>query len=204
VAAPRATLAGRAESGVLILAALVLLTLPLTGLDRWTAWLDGLRWFSQSQPLVPRTFYGMAPAEYVPGAVALGAALVVIVLALLARGRTGLARVGVATVVGSPSLYAHGFTVALPALLELRAMVFWTAIALTSASGGPPWFAALGLVVASWFVPVLRRQGARLRRRRGCAPSAGRRGRAVARRSGRAGSGVGVGRLGAGRLGDDE
>ena len=147
-------------NGVLVLAVLVLLTLPLAGLDRWSAWLDGLHWFSQSQPLVPRTFYGMAPAEYVPGGIALGAALVVIVLALLARGRTGLARIGVATVVASPSLYAHGFTVALPALLELRAMVFWTAIALTSVSGGPPWFAALGLVMASWFLPVLRRQGA--------------------------------------------
>lgn len=146
--------------GVLILAGLVLLTLPLTGIDRWTAWLDGLRWFSRSQTLVPRTFYGLALAEYVPGAIAVGAALIVIALALLGRGRAGLARVGVATVVASPSLYAHGFTVALPALLELRATVFWTAIALTSVSGGPPWFAALGLVVASWFVPVLRRAAA--------------------------------------------
>ena len=145
-------------TGILILAALVLLTLPVTGFDRWTAWLDGLRWFSQSQPLVPRTFYGMAPAEYVPGAIALGAALVVIALALFGRGRAGLARVGVATIVASPSLYAHGFAIALPALLELRATVFWTAIALTSVSGGPPWFAAIGLVVASWFVPDLRRE----------------------------------------------
>jgi hypothetical protein len=143
--------------GIAILAVLVLLTLPLTGVERWTEWLDGLRWFSQSQALVPRTFYGLALAEYVPGVVALGAALAVIALALLGRSRAGLARVGVATVVASPSLYAHGFTVALPALLELRAVLFWTAIAVTSVSGGPTWFAALGLVVAGWFVPAMRR-----------------------------------------------
>jgi len=144
-------------AGLGILAALSLLTLPLTGLDRWSAWLDGLHWFSQSQPLVPRTFYGLALAEYVPGVVALAAALLVVGLALAGRGRAGLARIGVATVVASPSLYAHGYTVALPALLELRATVFWTAIALTSVSGGPTWFAALGLAVAGWFLPVLRR-----------------------------------------------
>lgn len=143
--------------GVLVLAGLVLLTLPLTGFDQWQAWLDGVGWFSRSQPLVPRTFYGLALAEYVPGLVALAAAVVVLGLALLGRGRSGLARLGVVTVVGSPSLYAHGFSVALPALLELRATAFWTAIAITSVSGGLTWFGALGIVVAGWFVPVLQR-----------------------------------------------
>ena len=111
-----------------------------------------------SQPFVPRTFYGLALAEYVPGLLALGAAVAVLLAALLVRGRSGLARLGVATVVASPSLYAHGFTIALPALLELRALAFWTAIAITSVPGGLTWFAALALVVAgSWFLPVLRR-----------------------------------------------
>jgi len=149
----------QAVYGVLILAGLVLLTAPLTGLAQWRAWLDGLDWFSRSQPLVPRTFYGLALAEYVPGLVALAAASLVLGLALPGRGRSGLARLGVVTVVGSPSLYAHGFSVALPALLELRAMAFWTAIALTSVSGGPTWFGALAIVVAGWFLPVLRRAG---------------------------------------------
>jgi hypothetical protein len=143
--------------GLLILVGLVVVTLPLTGPDQWRAWLDGLTWFSRSQPLVPRTFYGLALAEFVPAVVALAAAVVVFGLALLGRGRAGLARLGVATVVGSPSLYAHGFTVALPALLDLRALAFWTAIALTSVPGGLTWFGALVIVVAAWFLPVLRR-----------------------------------------------
>jgi hypothetical protein len=143
--------------GLLILVGLAVVTLPLTGLDQWPAWLDGLAWFSRSQPFVPRTFYGLALEEYLPWVVALVAAVVVFGLALLGRGRAGLARLGVATVVGSPSLYAHGFTVALPALLELRALAFWTAIALTSVSGGLTWFGALAIVVAAWFLPILRR-----------------------------------------------
>ncbi|MGH2464057.1 MAG: hypothetical protein ACRDGI_01205, partial [Candidatus Limnocylindrales bacterium] len=140
-----------------VLAGLVLATLPMTGFEPWRAWLDGLGWFSRSQPLVPRTFYGLALAEYVPGALAIGAAVAALAAGLLVGGRPGLARLGVASVVASPSLYAHGFTIALPALLELRALAFWAAIAITSVAGGLSWFAALGLVGASWFLPILRR-----------------------------------------------
>jgi hypothetical protein len=147
--------------GGLILAGLILATLPLTGFDRWRAWLDGLAWFARSQPLVPRTFYGLALGEYIPGLVALAAGLAITVLALVARGRPGLARLGAASVVASPSLYAHGFTLALPALLELRALAFWAAIALTSVPGGLTWFGAIAIVVAGWFVPGLRRRVAR-------------------------------------------
>jgi hypothetical protein len=142
---------------IAVLAGLVVVTLPITGLDPWHAWLDGLGWFSRSQPLVPRTFYGLALAEYVPGLLALGAAVAALLAALLVRGRPGLARLGVASVVASPSLYAHGFTIALPALLELRALAFWMAIAITSVAGGLNWFAALALVAGSWFLPILRR-----------------------------------------------
>ena len=146
-----------AALGMLVLAGLVLVSLPLTGVDQWRAWIDGLTWFDRSQPLVPRTFYGLALAEYVPAFAALTAAVLVLGLALLGRGRSGLARLGVTTVVASPSLYAHGFSVALPALLELRGLAFWTAIAITSVSGGLTWFGALAIVVAAWFLPILRR-----------------------------------------------
>lgn len=147
--------------GGLILAGLIVATLPLTGPDRWWAWLDGLAWFARSQPLIPRTFYGLALAEYVPGLVALAAGLAITVLALVPRGRPGLARLGAASIVASPSLYAHGFLVALPALLELRGLAFWAAIALTSVPGGLTWFGAIAIVVAGWFVPSLRRTVAR-------------------------------------------
>jgi len=144
-------------AAIAVLAGLVVVTLPITGLDPWRAWLDGLGWFSRSQPLVPRTFYGLALAEYVPGIVAVAAAVAILLAALLVTGRSGLARLGVASVIASPSLYAHGFTIALPALLELRALAFWTAIAITSVSGGLSWFAALALVAAGWFLPIVRR-----------------------------------------------
>jgi hypothetical protein len=143
--------------GLLILAGLAIATLPLTGFDRWRAWLDGLTWFARSQPLVPRTFYGLALAEYIPGLVALAIGLAITGLAFAGRRRPGLARLGGATVVVSPSLYAHGFMVALPALLELRAMAFWAVIAITSVAPGLNWFGAIAIVVAGWFVPGLRR-----------------------------------------------
>ena len=78
-------------------------------------------------------------------------------LASLARGRALLARLGLVSVVVSPSLYAHGFMVALAALLELRAIALWTALAFTAAPLNPAWFGALAIVVLGWFAPGLKR-----------------------------------------------
>ena len=78
-------------------------------------------------------------------------------LASLARGRALLARLGLVSVVVSPSLYAHGFMVALATLLELRAIALWTAIAFTAAPLNPAWFGALAIVVLGWFAPGLKR-----------------------------------------------
>lgn len=143
--------------GLLIVAALVVVSLPLTGLGAWTAWLDGLTWFARSQPLVPSTFYGIALDRYLPALAVSIIGFGLLGLASLARGRPLLARLGVVSVVVSPSLYAHGFMVALPALLELRAIALWTALAFTAAPLGPAWFVALAIVVAGWFVPGLQR-----------------------------------------------
>jgi hypothetical protein len=78
-------------------------------------------------------------------------------LALLVRGRALLARLGVVSVLISPSLYAHGFIVALPALLELRAEAVWAALAFMAAPLGPTWLIAPAIVLASWGLPGLRR-----------------------------------------------
>lgn len=143
--------------GLLVVGALVLASLPLTGLGVWTAWLDGLSWFARSQPLVPSTFYGIALDRYLPALAISIIGFGLLGLASLARGRPLLARLGVVSVVVSPSLYAHGFMVALPALLELRAIALWTALAFTAAPLSPAWFVTLVIVAAGWFVSGLGR-----------------------------------------------
>src|SRR6266540_2036864 len=83
------------------------------------------------------------------------------VLVLALPGRGGLERLwrlGVATIATSPSLYSHGYVVAVPAILRLRAAALWLVMGITSVEPGVQWFYALGLIVASWYVPALRRE----------------------------------------------
>ena len=70
-------------------------------------------------------------------------------------------RLGLATVVASPSLYAHGLIVALPAFLTLRARWLWTVLAITSVAPGVGWWLAIGLAIGAWWLPGLRRHRAR-------------------------------------------
>ncbi|HEY7828179.1 MAG TPA: glycosyltransferase family 87 protein [Candidatus Limnocylindrales bacterium] len=143
--------------GLLIVIGLVLASLAVTGIDPWSAWLAGLSWYARSQPEVPATFYGIALERYLPALVVGLAGIGLLGLALLVRGRALLARLGVVSVLISPSLYAHGFIVALPALLELRATVVWAALAFMAAPLGPTWLIAPAIVLASWGLPGLRR-----------------------------------------------
>jgi hypothetical protein len=149
---------GQLVAGVAVVVAAGAVTLPFVGLDLWRAWLAGLEWFRASQPLLADYLYGFGLPRYVPLVVALATAGVVTVAAVRARGREGLARLGVATVVASPSLYAHGLIVALPAFLALRARWLWTVLAITSVAPGIAWWLAIGLAVAAWWLPALRRQ----------------------------------------------
>jgi hypothetical protein len=144
-------------AGVAIVVGLALATLPLTGLDRWREWLAGLDWFRASQPLLPGSLYGLGLARYVPFVLFVGVAVIVVLAALRSRGLVGLERLGVATIVASPSLYAHGLIVAVPALLRLDLPWLWLALGITSVAPGIGWWAAIAVIVASWFVPVLLR-----------------------------------------------
>jgi hypothetical protein len=157
-------------AGVLIVATICLVTLPFVGgLQAWRDWLEALATFTQSERNV-RRLYGIGLERFfVPllAIVALGA--VVTILALRARGRRGLSRLGVATIVAQPTLYIHGFVVALPALLELRSRWLWLAAAALSIAGPRilprslewpgPWIAVI-VVLASWAVPAMRRVSA--------------------------------------------
>ena len=97
-------------------------------------------------------------------AVFVGAALtlVVVLLALRARREEGLWGLGVATIVASPSLFSHGFLVAIPAMLGLRTTVFWVVMAITSVAPGGQWFTAIGILIAAWYLPLLGGETVRL------------------------------------------
>ena len=142
--------------GAVVLGVVSLITMPLVGLDSWRAWIDGLRWYAISQPLVP-ALLGLSVGAYLPGWLPTVVALVAIGWAWLGRGLDGLARFGVATVVGSPSLFSHGFLVALPAFLQLRPVGLWLAIGLTSVAPGLGWWLAIALVVVASAATGLRR-----------------------------------------------
>ena len=142
--------------GIAIVLGLALLTLPLTGIDRWREWLVGLDWYRMSQPFLPGSLYGFGLARYLPFVVFAGVAAIVVLIALRSRGTVGLERLGIATIVASPSLYAHGLIVAVPALLRLESRWFWLALGITSVAPGVGWWAAIALIVASWFARPLR------------------------------------------------
>ena len=142
--------------GVGVLAGLALVTLPLVGIDAWRAWLDGLRLYAASQPLVP-VLVGLGLGAYLPSGLVLALGVAAVAWAWLGRRLDGLARFGVATVVASPSLFAHGFLVALPAFLALRPVGLWLAIGITSVAPGLGWWLSIVLVVAASVVPALRR-----------------------------------------------
>ena len=144
--------------GVGLVAAWALVTLPFVGIDRWAEWIRSLGLYRESQALLPGSLVGMGLARIVPDWAAIALGLLVVVLALRARGEEGLWRLGVATVIAAPSLYSHGYVMAVPAILRLRTAVLWLVLGITSVEPGFQWFAALGIVIASWYVPALRRE----------------------------------------------
>jgi hypothetical protein len=106
-------------AGTAAIAAIVLLTLPLVGVDTWRAWWAGLGYRASSQALAGALYgYSSARELSAPAYVAACAALTVVALAF--RGRRGLAALGLASVFASPALWPHGFAFALPAVLMLE------------------------------------------------------------------------------------
>jgi hypothetical protein len=115
-------------AGVGAVAVIVLITLPFVGVDSWRAWLDGLGYRATSQVNVP-SLYGYSYARLLPGYVFAGISVVLVGVALLFRGRSGLAALGLASIFASPALWPHGFVFALPALLMLEnGALFWLVV----------------------------------------------------------------------------
>jgi hypothetical protein len=145
-------------AGIAAVAVLGFATLPFVGLGTWRDWLEGLRYYAESGALLPTRLIALGLTAYVPWVVAIGGSVAVVAWAWLGRGRDGLARFGVATVVASPSVFAHGFLIALPAFLGLRGPWLWIALGITSVAPGPGWWMAIALVIGATFIPGLRRE----------------------------------------------
>ena len=143
--------------GILALLALVLATLPLTGVELWRDWLGGLAAYQQSQQYLP-SLYGVGLGRYLPTWAFAAIACFTLAAALWVRGREGLARLGLASVVASPSLWSHGFVFTIPSFLRLRAEWLWLVVGLTSIGQWPGPQLALGIGVAAWFVHGMVRQ----------------------------------------------
>jgi hypothetical protein len=149
-------------AGIAIVIGLAIVTLPLTGVDRWREWLIGLDWYRASQPFLPGSLYGIGLARFLPFVIFVGIAVAIVVFALRSRDLEGLGRLGIATIVASPSLYAHGLLVMVPALLRLDAPWLWLALGITSVAPGIGWWAGIVLIVVSWFVGPMRRADAEI------------------------------------------
>jgi hypothetical protein len=145
---------GEALAGIGILVGLAVVTLPLVGPARWAEWLNGLMQFRASELRFP-ALDGQALTGWLPFVGFVAAALVAVAIAWRGRDRDGLARMGVASIVASPSLYSHGFLVGLPAFLALNRFWFWLAMACTATVWGSGWWVAIGLAMAAWRFPAM-------------------------------------------------
>lgn len=150
---------GEIAAGIGALVALVVVTLPLTGIGLWSDWLNSLGVYQTSQQSLPG-LYGFGLPRFVPFVVYVALALAAVVVAFRARGKMSLARLGTATVVASPSLFGHGLLMAAPSMLSLRSPWLWLAVGLLSTPDGPAWWLAVAVVAASWAVPAMRRAAA--------------------------------------------
>jgi hypothetical protein len=141
--------------GLVAVAALVLVTLPIVGLHSWQDWLRGLAAFAQTSANI-RAIEGLALVRYVGPTIAIALAAMIIGVALLRHGRDSLATLGLASIAVSPTLYLHGLSPSLPSLLRLRGAGFWFLLAVTgSFAHGLDWWLLVGILIVAPLIPVL-------------------------------------------------
>ncbi len=140
--------------GLASVVAIVLSSLPLTGIARWSEWRAGLQAYEDSQHLLPG-LYGVGLDRWLPMPLVVLLAGLAIGLALSVKGRESLTRLGLASVIASPSVWSHGFLVVIPAFLRLRTPWLWLVVGLLCAGTSPGPQIALALTVLGWLVPGL-------------------------------------------------
>jgi hypothetical protein len=102
--------------GVVALAAVTLVMLPLTGIDLYISWLDQLG--RAADPGWPPAGYGLAFLVGRPLATA--AAVGAVGAMFFVRGRDAGAWVGIALLVAAPTIHGYGMLFLVPTLLLLR------------------------------------------------------------------------------------
>src|SRR5450759_934521 len=114
----------------------------------------GLMAYQESQGYL-HGLYGVGLGRYLPMWAFLAIAAFTVLAALRVRGREGLARLGLASVVASPSLWGHGFVFGIPSFLRLRAEWLWLVAGMMSIGQWPGPQLALGIGVTAWFVKAM-------------------------------------------------
>lgn len=131
--------------GLGLLAVACLVTLPLVGWQAWLDWARALGYFQATTDAFP-SMRGFSLTRWFVPAVLVAVTVLGVGLAFLGRGRNGLARFGVASVVASPTLYQHGLAPILPATLPLRVDLLWFTLGLG------PW---IGAGISAWLAIVI-------------------------------------------------
>jgi hypothetical protein len=143
--------------GVGLVGAVCIVTLPLVGIQSWSAWLIGLGYRQQSQVNVP-ILYGNSLALIMPTVVFVAVSAAAVFAALAQRGRRGLAGLGLASIVASPSLWLHGFVMGMPALFAMPATAVWLGLGVATIGGLGLWamfaVATVGLIAGAWESPL--------------------------------------------------
>ena len=148
---PKAALAG-----LVVVAALAVVSLPLVGIDAWVAWTEHLR--RAGDPAWP--IAGASLAAGMPAVVGLAVAALTAGLCLLVPVARLGAWTGILTVVGAPSLRMFGVLFALPAMLTIRRELALLAAAMIATYTLEGLWMGLSLVLGTLLVaeryPVLR------------------------------------------------
>jgi hypothetical protein len=133
--------------GVGVLAALALVALPLMGVQAWVDWANGLRYFQQSFAAFPG-IEGNALSRWQGPVVALLATVLALGFGLVRGGRNGLARLGLASIVSSPTLYQHGLSLVLAGSLALGPELLWFVLGLGPWSNETVWLTVVLVAIA--------------------------------------------------------
>lgn len=110
--------------GLAVVVGLAVLSLPIVGVHTWLAWPTGLQAFAASLVNLPG-YLGPALARWQGPVVAQAITVGLVVFAWRGRGRNSLARFGLASVVGSSTLYQHGLSPLLAGALVLGPELLW-------------------------------------------------------------------------------